>query len=84
MVRRAASAHLATLAAAMHDAGEHAALTGELLPLFSQLSTDEQDSVRPMGCYILLTPPLHPLTSHSAPPQVRLMGVGNCAAMGKL
>ena len=59
MVRRAASANLAKLAAAMFEAGEQASLKQDLLPLFSALSTDEQDSVR-------------------------LMGVENCAAMGKL
>ena len=59
MVRRAASASLAKLAAAMFEAGEQASLKQDLLPLFSALSTDEQDSVR-------------------------LMGVENCAAMGKL
>ena len=59
MVRRAASAHLSKLAAAMRAAGEVEQLRQDVLPLFSVLSTDEQDSVR-------------------------LMGVENCAAMGKL
>jgi serine/threonine-protein phosphatase 2A regulatory subunit A len=46
MVRRAAAANLGKLATAVHLAGETALLKSELLPLFTALSSDEQDSVR--------------------------------------
>jgi hypothetical protein len=46
MVRRAAAANLGKLATAIHQAGEVAFLKSELLPLFTTLSSDEQDSVR--------------------------------------
>ena len=46
MVRRAASAHLGLIARAVHACAERDQLHSALLPLFQQLSTDEQDSVR--------------------------------------
>lgn len=46
MVRRAAAANLGKLATVVHQAGEIALLKSELLPLFTALSSDEQDSVR--------------------------------------
>eukprot|EP00967_Tisochrysis_lutea_P151039 scaffold293206_cov32-Tisochrysis_lutea.AAC.3 len=46
MVRRAAAANFGKLATAIHYSGETALLKAELLPLFSALASDEQDSVR--------------------------------------
>jgi len=46
MVRRAAASHLGKIAQAMQDADEAEHFKSDLLPLFSALSADEQDSVR--------------------------------------
>ena len=46
MVRRAASSNLGKLASAVFASGEGACFKEDLLPLFTSLSGDEQDSVR--------------------------------------
>merc|ERR1719230_2029964 len=46
MVRRAASSNLGKLASAVHAVGDVNHFRADLLPLFSALSADEQDSVR--------------------------------------
>lgn len=46
MVRRAASSQLGKLASAVHAAADAESFKTELLPLFTTLSADEQDSVR--------------------------------------